>query len=76
MNATEPPILTTLDDGVLAITLNRPHRLNAFTAEMHQQMLTALREAQRDPGVRVIVIAGAGGRHRGRMGGPSEMDVG
>jgi 2-(1,2-epoxy-1,2-dihydrophenyl)acetyl-CoA isomerase len=27
---------------------------------MHQLMLTALREAQRDPGVRVIVIAGAG----------------
>src|SRR6266404_4438097 len=60
MNTTEPPILTTLDDGVLTITLNRPHRLNAFTAEMHQQMLTALREAQRDRGVRVIVVAGAG----------------
>src|SRR5580692_11610841 len=60
MNATDAPLLTTLDDGVLTITLNRPHRLNAFTAEMHQRMLAALREAQRDPGVRVIVVAGAG----------------
>jgi len=60
MNETDAPLLTTLEDGVLTITLNRPHRLNAFTAEMHQRMLAALREAQRDPGVRVIVVAGAG----------------
>ena len=60
MTATEAPILTTLEDGVLTITLNRPHCLNAFTAEMHQRMLAALREAQRNPGVRVIVITGAG----------------
>ena len=59
-DVTEPPILTTLHEGVLTITLNRPHRLNAFTAEMHQMMLETLRGAQRDPGVRVIVVAGAG----------------
>lgn len=56
----DEPILTALNDGVLTLTLNRPHRLNAFTAEMHRQMLHALREAARDPAVRVIVIAGAG----------------
>jgi 2-(1,2-epoxy-1,2-dihydrophenyl)acetyl-CoA isomerase len=56
----EQPILTALADGVLTLTLNRPHRLNAFTAEMHRQMLHALREASRDPAVRVIVVAGAG----------------
>src|SRR4051812_14812813 len=60
MPPTEPPILTSLEDGVLTITLNRPPRLNAFTAEMHHLLLAALKEAQRDPGVRVIVIAGAG----------------
>jgi 2-(1,2-epoxy-1,2-dihydrophenyl)acetyl-CoA isomerase len=60
MNDTDSPLLTTLGDGVLTITLNRPHRLNAFTAEMHHLMLKALREAQRDPGVRVIVVTGAG----------------
>ncbi len=56
----DQPILTNLNDGVLTLTLNRPHRLNAFTAEMHRQMLHALREASRDPAVRVIVVAGAG----------------
>lgn len=60
MTAPDRPLLTTLDDGVLTVTLNRPHRLNAFTADMHQSMLAALREAQRDPGVRVIVVMGAG----------------
>jgi 2-(1,2-epoxy-1,2-dihydrophenyl)acetyl-CoA isomerase len=60
MNDKELPLLTTLNDGVLTITLNRPHRLNAFTAQMHHLMLGALREAQRDPGVRVIVVTGAG----------------
>jgi 2-(1,2-epoxy-1,2-dihydrophenyl)acetyl-CoA isomerase len=60
MNDMDAPLLTRLDGGVLTITLNRPHRLNAFTAEMHQRMLAALREAQRDPGVQVIVVAGAG----------------
>ncbi len=56
----EQPLMTALADGVLTLTLNRPHRLNAFTAEMHRQLLHALREAARDPGVRVIVIAGGG----------------
>ncbi len=60
MNDTDLPLLTTLDDGILTITLNRPHRLNAFTAQMHHLMLEALRNAARDPGVRVIVVAGAG----------------
>ena len=54
------PLLTALDDGVLTITLNRPHRLNAFTAQMHHMMLDALRAAQRAPGVRVIVVKGEG----------------
>ncbi len=54
------PLLTALDDGVLTITLNRPHRLNAFTAQMHHMMLDAVRDAQRDPGVRVIVVKGEG----------------
>jgi 2-(1,2-epoxy-1,2-dihydrophenyl)acetyl-CoA isomerase len=54
------PLLTTLDDGVLTVTLNRPHRLNAFTAQMHRLMLHALRDAARDPGVRVILVKGAG----------------
>ncbi len=56
----EQPLITSLAEGVLTVTLNRPHRLNAFTAAMHHQFLAALRDAARDPAVRVIVVAGAG----------------
>ena len=54
------PLLEELRDGVLTLTLNRPERLNAFTPRMHHLMHTALTNAARDPGVRVVVIAGAG----------------
>jgi 2-(1,2-epoxy-1,2-dihydrophenyl)acetyl-CoA isomerase len=44
---------------VLTITLNRPDVLNAFNAEMHQGLAAALKEA-RGPGVRAVVLTGAG----------------
>ncbi len=56
----EEPLLAELRDGVLTITMNRPQRLNAFTARMHRLFLDALRDAARDPAVRVILVSGAG----------------
>jgi 2-(1,2-epoxy-1,2-dihydrophenyl)acetyl-CoA isomerase len=50
---------TSRDGAVLTITLNRPDRLNAFDAAMHRGLATALKEA-RDPGVRAVVLTGAG----------------
>jgi 2-(1,2-epoxy-1,2-dihydrophenyl)acetyl-CoA isomerase len=50
---------TSRDGAVLTITLNRPDVLNAFNAEMHRALATALREA-RDGGVRAVLITGAG----------------
>lgn len=50
---------TTRDGGVMTITLNRPDVLNAFNRAMHEQLDEALREA-RDPGVRALVLTGAG----------------
>ena len=50
---------TTRDGAVLTITLNRPDVLNAFTAEMHRQLVGAFKEA-RDPEVRAVVVTGAG----------------
>lgn len=46
-----------LDDGIARITLNRPDRLNSFTAQMHQELRKALIEAE---GARVVVLTGAG----------------
>ena len=56
----DEPLLTALADGVLTITLNRPERLNAFTAVMQRAILHTLREAARDPAIRVIALTGAG----------------
>ena len=47
------------DGAVLTIALNRPDVLNAFTAEMHRQLLGAFKEA-RDAEVRAVVVTGAG----------------
>src|ERR1700739_1511791 len=47
-------------DGVGHITLNRPERLNAVTAELARQLECALRELSADPSGAVIVIRGAG----------------
>ena len=53
-------ILTTRSDGLLTITLNRPDRLNAFTAEMLNQFNGVLNDAATDSGVRAVLLTGAG----------------
>jgi enoyl-CoA hydratase len=42
------------------VTLNRPERLNAITAEMGREIAAAVAEANTDDRVRVIVVQGAG----------------
>jgi 2-(1,2-epoxy-1,2-dihydrophenyl)acetyl-CoA isomerase len=53
-------ILVSLEAGVLAITLNRPDKLNAFTAEMHALLRKALERAADEPEVRAVLLTGAG----------------
>lgn len=47
-------------DGVAVITLNRPHRHNAWTGRMHREYLHSLCEADEDTCIKAIVITGAG----------------
>src|ERR1700686_121614 len=47
-------------DQVATITLNRPDKLNAWTATMEQEVRSAVEQAERDDNVRVIVLTGAG----------------
>jgi enoyl-CoA hydratase/carnithine racemase len=56
----EPVLLSTDDDGVRTLTLNRPDRKNAINPQLWLELADALRATARDD-VRVLVITGAGG---------------
>jgi enoyl-CoA hydratase/carnithine racemase len=47
-------------DGIAQITLNRPDKLNAMTAQMVEMLHETLSEVGRDRDVRVVVLTGAG----------------
>jgi enoyl-CoA hydratase/carnithine racemase len=64
-------VLTSVKDRVATITLNRPDRLNAYTAKMAAGIKDTMAKANADPDVRVIVLTGAG---RGFCAG-ADMDV-
>ena len=78
-------ILFDLRDGVAKITINRPEKYNAFTAETCEELIDALKRAGWDKSVAVIVLAGAGDRafctgadqsaHEGSYGGRGTLGL-
>ncbi len=52
-------ILFAVADGVARLTLNRPDKLNSFTAAMHAEVRDALARVRAE-GARVLVLTGAG----------------
>jgi len=50
-------IILEQSDGIARVTLNRPDRLNSFTAQMHQELRRVLAEVS---DVRVVILTGAG----------------
>lgn len=52
-------ILFELSGGIARLTLNRPDKLNSFTAAMHGEVADALARVEAE-GARVLVITGAG----------------
>lgn len=59
MTGTEP-VLVDHAGHVLRLILNRPDRLNAVNTELYRELLAHLRDADADPGVRTVVVAGTG----------------
>ncbi len=53
-------IVSEIDGNVAAITLNRPAKLNAFTAAMLEDFIGSLTAAAADSRVRSVLITGAG----------------
>ena len=50
----------TIDDALASIQLNRPDKKNAMSPDLHRDMHSALDEIEKQGGVKVIVITGAG----------------
>lgn len=47
-------------DGILQITINRPHAMNAMMQKMWHELADHLRDAENDAAVRCVVLTGAG----------------
>jgi 2-(1,2-epoxy-1,2-dihydrophenyl)acetyl-CoA isomerase len=56
----DPTILLDVSDGAATITLNRPEKLNAFAGDMRERLRAALEAVAARPGVRALVLTGAG----------------
>lgn len=53
-------ILYEIEGPILTITLNRPDKLNAYTATMGLELEDAFLRADEDDAVRVVIVTGAG----------------
>ncbi len=53
-------ILTTLQDGITTITINRPTKLNALNKATIEELHTAFDTADKDTATKVIIITGSG----------------
>lgn len=53
-------LLYKVEDKIATITLNRPDKMNATTAEMYKKLVELFDQADNDDNVRVIVVTGNG----------------
>lgn len=55
-------ILFQFYDGIAKISINRPHKHNAFTPLTVQEMIDAMMICREDPSIKVIILTGEGGK--------------
>ena len=60
MDEKERTPLYRVENGVAWLTLNRPETLNSFTTEFVHEINDAIRSAEEDDAVRVLVVTGEG----------------
>ncbi|MET1412254.1 2-(1,2-epoxy-1,2-dihydrophenyl)acetyl-CoA isomerase PaaG [Roseibium sp. HPY-6] len=53
-------VITSLEEGVLKLTLNRPEKLNSFNEDMHIALRSAMERAHEDAAIRAVLLTGAG----------------
>jgi len=59
---TQDPVLSVErgDDGLAVLTMNRPRAMNALSRQLRQALADAIDRLEADPGVRVLILTGAG----------------
>lgn len=58
--AASAPLLESRDGRIVTLTLNRPERLNALSAEMSDMLYEAVMRIDADPAVGAVIVTGAG----------------
>ncbi|QWG22336.1 2-(1,2-epoxy-1,2-dihydrophenyl)acetyl-CoA isomerase PaaG [Bradyrhizobium sediminis] len=53
-------VTSDIREGYRVLTLNKPDRLNSFSAAMHTALMTALVDAEADNACRALILTGAG----------------
>lgn len=51
---------TSLENGILTVTINRPEKLNALNKDVLNDLNSVLDEIEKDPGIRSVIITGSG----------------
>ncbi|MEZ5851186.1 MAG: enoyl-CoA hydratase [Hyphomicrobiaceae bacterium] len=59
---TEEKLQARREGGVGYITFNNPKKMNAVSLDMWERMIGLLEDYAKDPGLRVLVVTGAGGK--------------
>lgn len=55
-------ILTDVSDGIATLTLNKPHKMNAWDTPMRDEVMASLKAWNEDAAVRAVIVTGAGDR--------------
>jgi 2-(1,2-epoxy-1,2-dihydrophenyl)acetyl-CoA isomerase len=58
--AAEQPVIYSVEDAVAWVRLNRPEKRNAVSGPLRSALAAAVRQAERDEEVRVVVVTGSG----------------
>ena len=55
-------LITSLENNVLTITINRPDKLNALNKDVFTDLDKALNEIEKNPEIKSVIITGAGSK--------------
>ena len=60
MSQTDKTVLVEREGGIVTLTLHRPQKLNALSVQLVGELLAALLDLAKEPGVRAAILTGAG----------------